>query len=93
MAAGERINLRPNFREEQVPCKGNVGDLIILTPLDEGERDGMPVGVASLWVCTKANWDPEGEPAVWARVQFDGIASCGNPIQTPPQDLPTLYRG
>jgi hypothetical protein len=89
----ERVNLGPRFRTVEVPCEGRVGDLIVLSPLDEGEFDGEPQGSASLWVCIKANWDPEGMPAVWARVQFDGVASCGIPVALPPQDRPRLHRG
>jgi hypothetical protein len=44
-------------------------------------------------VCIKANWEPENEPAVWARVQFDGVAVCDHPISRPPQDRPSLRQG
>jgi hypothetical protein len=93
MSVGSRINIRPFFRTDQVPCEGNVGDLIVLSPLDEGERDGSPQGMASLWVCIKANWEPENEPAVWARVQFDGVAVCDHRVAPPPQNRPRLREG
>ena len=87
---GEQINIRPVFEQLTVPCDGEAGDLLVLTRLKAGERDSSPQGLASLWFCTKAS---EGErPAIWARVQFDGIATCQAPIPTPPQNRPTLPR-
>jgi hypothetical protein len=93
MADFERINIRPTFRTSQLPCDGNVGDLLVLSPLNEGERDPETQGSASVWVCIKANWPPENENAVWARIQFDGIAQCGTPTPLPPQNRPHLRSG
>ena len=93
MAVREQINIKPIFRGISVPCEGEAGDLLVLTPLEEGERDGSAQGLASLWFCTKSSNEAEQEPAVWARVQFDGIATCDNPVPDPPQNRPTLIRG
>jgi hypothetical protein len=93
MADFERINIRPTFRTSELPCDGKVGDLLILSPLDENERDPEHLGSAAVWVCTKANWGPENENAVWQRIQFDGFAQCGNITPLPPQDQPNLIRG
>jgi hypothetical protein len=91
VASGDQLNLRPSFDQTTVPCEGEVGDLIVLTPLREGEPDGSPQGVASLWLCIKASLGER--QAVWARVQFDGIATCEAPVPNPPQTRPTLRRG
>jgi hypothetical protein len=88
-----RINFKPNFRQESLPCDGNVGDLVILTPLAKDERDGSNDGLASVWVCIKASWGQENERAVWARLQFDGVGTCQFPVPQPPQDHPPLNRG
>ena len=88
-----RLNIRPNFKQEKLPCDGKVGDLVILTPLAEDDYDSSPNGLASLWVCIKGSWAPENTHAVWARVKFDGVASCENPVPKPPQDHPRLGRG
>jgi hypothetical protein len=91
VASGDQFNFKPAFEQMTVPCEGEVGDLLVLTPLKEGEPDGSPQGVASLWFCIKAS---QGErPATWARVQFDGIATCEAPVPQPPQTRPTLTRG
>jgi hypothetical protein len=91
VASGEQLNLKPHFSQTSPPCEGEVGDLIVLTPLREGEPDGSPQGVASLWLCIKASH--EERRAVWARVQFDGIATCVVTVPEPPQTHPTLQRG
>ena len=88
-----RLNIRPNFKQEKLPCDGKVGDLLILTPLGEEEYDSSPNGLASLWVCIKGSWEREKTHAVWARVKFDGVASCEYPVPKPPQDHPRLTRG
>lgn len=88
-----RLNIRPNFQQEKLPCAGRVGDLVMLTRLAENEIDNEPNGVASLWVCIKASGDQERTKAVWARVAYDGVASCENPVPVPPQNRPVLRRG
>lgn len=93
MPVEKQINLRPAFETNQVPCDGEVGDLFVMTPVPEGKRDASPQGLGSLWFCTKGSFDPEGEPAVWARVQFDGVASCKKTVPDPPQNRPNLIRG
>ena len=91
MALRDQLNFRPRFEQDTLPCEGEVGDLLILTPLPERERDPEPDGSASVWFCIKGQ--TEGESAVWARVQFDGVASCRAPVPTPPQGHPDLTRG
>ena len=91
MASGDQINFRPWFEQDTVPCEGEVGDILVVTPLKEGVADPEKQGSASVWFCVKAG---SGEPpAVWARVQFDGVATCktGN-LPTPPKSRPTLKR-
>lgn len=88
MAYRDQVNIEPAFRQSFVPCEGEAGDLLVLTPLAEGEPDPSPQGLASLWFCVKTA-DGEG-PAVWARVQFDGVATCGAPVPNPPQGRPRL---
>ncbi len=91
MAAGDQTNVKPWFEQNTVPCEGEVGDILVPTPLAEGEFDREAQGSASVWFCINAN---EGErPAVWARVQFDGVATCEVPLPLPPQTHPTLRRG
>jgi hypothetical protein len=94
MAKGDQINFKPHFRDEgpTLPCEGQVGDLFVFSPLNDGERDGSPQGLASLWFCTRG-MDEEGRPATWARVQFDGIATCEVRLPTPPQNRPQLNEG
>ena len=89
MADGDQINLKPQFEQTSLPCKGEVGDLLVLTRLKEGDPDPSAQGLASLWFCTKSGTTAE-RPAIWARVQFDGIATCRKPVPTPPQNHPTL---
>ncbi|WP_330766993.1 hypothetical protein [Rhodococcus sp. M8-35] len=93
MAPADRINISPNFKQQGLPCDGQVGDLIVLSPLDRDEFDDSPKGKASLWLCTKSAWEPENIPAVWSRVQFDGFATCEFPVPEPPQDIPNLSLG
>jgi hypothetical protein len=92
MAKGDQINLRPHFRKEgpTLPCEGEVGDLFVFTPLEEGERDPTPQGLASLWFCTKGSEENGKRNAVWARVSFDGTTTCAAPPPNPPNypDLP-----
>jgi hypothetical protein len=92
VAAGDQINFKPSFEQQTVPCEGDVGDLFVMTRLKEGEPDNEPQGVASLWFCIKEGRSAE-RPAIWARVQFDGIATCAAPVPQPPQNRPTLTRG
>jgi hypothetical protein len=91
VAYRDQINIEPAFKQSTVPCEGEVGDLLVLTPLAKGEPDPSPQGLASLWFCIEAA--EQERPAVWARVQFDGVARCGPPIPDPPQTRPTLRRG
>ena len=91
MAYRDQVNIEPAFKQSTVPCAGEAGDLLVLTRLDKGEPDPSKQGLASLWFCTES---ADGErPAVWARVQFDGVASCDAPIPDPPQGRPRLVRG
>jgi hypothetical protein len=91
MAYRDQINIEPAYKQSKVPCEGQAGDLLVLTPLADGESDVSTQGLASLWFCTKSS---EGErPAVWARVQFDGVANCAKPVPDPPQARPVLQRG
>jgi len=91
VAIGDQINFKPWFEQHTVPCEGEVGDILVLTPLKEGRPDPEQQGSATVLFCIKAN---EGErPAVWARVQFDGVATCEAPLPMPPQTRPTLRRG
>ncbi len=91
MATGDQINFKPWFEQQSVPCEGEVGDILVITPLQEGKSDSAAQGSASVWFCIKAS---RGElPAVWARVQFDGVATCAKPVPLPPQTHPTLQRG
>jgi hypothetical protein len=83
-----RINIKPNFKMTKLPCDGKVGDVIILTPLAEDERDPSKDGDASVWICIKPSWGPENEHAIWARVQFDLVSACDFPVHTPPQNHP-----
>jgi hypothetical protein len=92
MAVGEQINVRPHFETTKLPCEADVGDLLVLTPLKEGDVDPSPQGLASLWFCIKANVGGQ-RPAVWARVQFDGIASCDIIVPDPPQAHPPIHGG
>jgi hypothetical protein len=91
VAVREQHNFRARYEQETVPCEGEVGDILILTPLAERDFDRELQGSASVWFCIKKQL--EGQPAVWARVQFDGVASCGLPVPTPPQDHPLLTKG
>lgn len=93
MDAYIRLNIEPNFKQNTLPCDGKVGDLLILTELPENKFDKEVDGAASLWICIKASWPPEGLTAVWARAAFDGVASCERPVPPPPQNHPKLTRG
>ena len=85
--AAEHINLRPQFQQTSLPCDGEVGDLLVLTPLkEEGEPDFSTDGRASLWFCTRSGIGEQ--PAIWARVQFDAIATCKAPVPSLPQGHP-----
>jgi hypothetical protein len=94
MATGDQINFEPHFKKDgpTLPCEGEVGDLYVFTPLNEGEPDPSPQGLASLWFCVKRA-EGNGRNAVWARVQFDGITTCAVKPPNPPQDHPELKEG
>jgi hypothetical protein len=88
--AAEQINIKPLFEQTKVPCDGEAGDLLVLTPLKEGDTDPNPQGVAQLWFCIKSG---KGERhAVWVRVSFDGFATCDTPLPLPPQNRPPVRR-
>jgi hypothetical protein len=89
VATGDQINVKPHFELTTLPCDGEAGDLFVITPLKEGDADPSPQGLASLWFCIKGG-SAEGRPATWARVQFDGIATCKAAIPKPPQSHPPL---
>lgn len=91
MAVRDQHNFRPTFEATAVPCEGDVGDILVLTSLRPGEPDPEVQGSASIWFCIKGRQDER--PAVWARVAFDGIATCDAPVPTPPQSRPILVRG
>ena len=91
MAARDQHNFRPRFKQDTVPCEGEVGDILVLTPLADDEEDREPQGSASVWFCIRAE-SREGS-AVWARIQFDGVATCERPVPIPPQTRPVLTRG
>jgi hypothetical protein len=93
VAKGDQINLRPHFKKDgpTLPCEGEVGDLYVFTPLDEGDRDPTPQGQASLWFCVKTE-DGEG-PAIWKRVAFDDKTTCKVVPAMPPQNTPELKEG
>lgn len=94
MARGDQINIKPHFKKEgsTLPCEGEVGDLFVFTPLDEGERDPERQGSASLWFCTKGA-EGDGRNAIWKRVQFDDTRTCAVPPLKPPQNTPELREG
>jgi hypothetical protein len=87
----EQVNIKPLFESQTVPCDGEAGDLLVITPLKEGQIDTNPQGVAQLWFCIRSK--AKEHNATWARVSFDGIATCANAVPTPPQNRPTLRRG
>jgi len=90
----EQINIRPRFLSTKVPCEGEAGDLLVITPLKEGQRDSTPQGQAQLWFCTKSADLNEQRPAIWKRVLFEGFAECNMPvIVNPPQNAPPLRQG
>lgn len=98
MAEGDQINLKPHFKNEfknkepKLPCDGQAGDLFVFTELEEGEEDPTPLGLASLWFCTKGA-QGKGRNAIWQRVKFDDQRTCADPPLKPPQDTPRLKEG
>jgi hypothetical protein len=82
-----QVNLKPSFLPT-LPCAAEAGDLIVITEVPEGQDDDSPQGGASLWFCIKAG--TEQRPAIWARVSFDGIATCAPSLPATPQDRPRL---
>lgn len=91
MAGFDQFNLGPAFGQQGLPCEGMVGDFVVLSPLQPDEHDPTPQGLVSLWLCVKSSNDEER--AIWARVQFDGVATCEWPVPEPPQDKPVLTQG
>jgi len=94
VAYRDQINIRPAFKQSQVPCEGEVGDLFVMTPLAEHDPDPSPphLGKASLWFCTEAAVENK-QPAIWQRVKLDEYARCGMPIPDPPENLPPAHQG
>jgi hypothetical protein len=103
MAKGDQINFKPHFKKDLIrqgaealgptlPCEGEVGDLFVFKPLDEGEPDSTPLGRASLWFCTKGA-EGDGRHAIWQRVQFDTHTTCAVSPPNPPQNHPKLKDG
>jgi hypothetical protein len=91
LAIENEVNFRPTYETKRVPCEGEVGDMLVLTELQEGQADPTKDGSASVWFCIKAS---RGEkPAVWACVKFLGVATCEFDLKSPPQDHPSLRRG
>ena len=92
MATGDQINFKAWFQQDTVPCEGELGDILIVTPVEERKSDPEKLGSASLWFCMKSG---QGErPAIWAHVHFDGFATCKTgPLPKPSQTLPPLTRG
>jgi hypothetical protein len=94
VAVGGRVNISPHFESDKVPCDGVVGDLLVLTRLEEGQPDGSPQGLASLWLCTRSADPQEQRPAIWKRVKLDGFAECQMPpLPEPPQNDPPIREG
>jgi hypothetical protein len=95
MASAGQINLKPLFQQNNVPCEGIAGDLLVISPLmSEDEFDHSKQGMASLWFCTKSANLKEQQPAIWKRVDFDGFSMCQMPIlPRPPQDDPPIQEG
>ena len=91
MTISEQINFKPRFQQSSVPCEGEVGDIFVMTPLREGQRDSSEPGEASIWFCVKTQ--VETRPAVWVRIQFDGFATCQSGPLRPPKQIPELKRG
>ena len=87
------LNVKPMFETTKLPCEGKVGDVIVISPLQEDQLDTSNAGLASIWVCTRASFEPEALPAIWIRLKADGKATCEFPTSDPPQDIPTLRRG
>ncbi|MEI7995548.1 MAG: hypothetical protein WCH01_11670 [Methylococcaceae bacterium] len=94
MTKGDQINIKPHFKKEgsTLPCEGEAGDLFVFTPLDEGDPDPSPEGLASLWFCTKGA-EKDSRNAIWKRVQFDDKRTCEVPPLKPPQNTPELKEG
>ena len=94
MASVGQINLKPVFKSVKVPCEGQRVTPESSTPLGEGEIDGSPQGLASLWFCTRSANLGESRPAIWKRVQFDGFSNCQMPdLPKPPQNSPPIREG
>jgi hypothetical protein len=92
VASGDQNNFKPWFEQNTVPCEGEVGDILVLTPLKERAADPEKLGSTSVWFCIKAQLGER--PAVWTHVHFDGFATCKTgPLPTPSQTLPPLTRG
>jgi hypothetical protein len=83
-----QLRLVPHFKTNKLPCEAEAGDLCVINPLPEDERDPDPEGSAQLWFCVKGAWKPEGEPALWKRVLFEGHITCDQTPKPPPQTDP-----
>jgi hypothetical protein len=93
VAKGDQINIKPQFKSKTVPCEGEAGDLLVLSPLAEGDVDPTPQGLTTLWFCIKSANPVEQRKAVWARVKFDGFATCDTPVLPDPPILDPIRQG
>lgn len=91
MAGDEQTNFRPLYKTAALPCEGQVGDMIVISRLDEGEFDPSDTGLGQVWFCTRAS-NPD-QRALWCRVAFEGKASCEIPYLKEPPPIPTLEGG
>ncbi|MCA3561805.1 MAG: hypothetical protein IOC82_12330 [Aestuariivirga sp.] len=90
--AVEQLNIRPLFRATEVPCDGQVGDVLIVTPLSEKDIDPDKPGNVQVFICTRAS-NAETGPAIWSRLRFDGYTTCKSPLPNPVKDIPVLRGG
>jgi hypothetical protein len=85
-----QVNLTPLFNPPNLPCEGEAGDLLVVSPLKQGDVAKSHDDVASLWFCIRSQTKEHG-PAVWARVAFNGFATCNiGRVPRPQQNLPPL---
>lgn len=88
-----QVNLTPLFNQPNLPCEGEVGDVLVESPLikqDQLDNSRNLDGVGTLWFCIRSQ-TPERGPAVWAQVAFTGVATCSlGRVPRPPQHLPPL---
>jgi hypothetical protein len=91
-----QLHLTPLFGKNRLPCIGELGDMLMFSPLD-GPDDIDPEGQRrpSLWLCIKSSVgdNAEGGTAVWARFQFDITYTCQGGAPPPPPELPSRGEG